>query len=329
MITIVINCFNRKEYLLDAVNSALRQTAPRDLYDIIVIKNFSDELINNYLFENGIKNIEPEEETTGSWFIIAARESKSNFISFLDDDDIIHPDKISILLRVIEEYPQTTFIHNLSVRNELIQDTLIFNAAKVETIIDNSVSNFKNCLSKKRYFNLSSITVHKDVILANVEFVKETNHGTDMIMFAASKLISGTRIHYERGLTFFRVHGNSQGNFKSKDRDDFEDRKRNVLPSHITNWELISDLLKDTPLGNYASLRLISTKIWLNIVSERRVCKIGFKDIIKGIRYIQYYPLIIFFLYIDLIDRISHNIIRNIYFKFLFSWIGWRLRENI
>jgi Glycosyl transferase family 2. len=34
--------YNRKEFLLEAVNSALNQTLPEDEYEIIVVKNFED-----------------------------------------------------------------------------------------------------------------------------------------------------------------------------------------------------------------------------------------------------------------------------------------------
>ncbi len=329
LVTIVINCYSRKEYLLDAVNSALGQTVSRDLYDIIVIKNFSDSLIDQYLIENGVKNIETKNETTGQWFLIAAKEADSRFLSFLDDDDSIHPDKISILLKILKDYPDSSFIHNLSVRAELIQNKLIFADRQIEIILDDSLSTFKKSLREKRYFNLSSITVDKGVILANEEFVKETNHGTDIIMFAASKLINGARIHYEEGLTFFRVHYDSHGNFKTDDQENFESIKRRVLLSYVRNWDLISHYFKGTPMGNYASLRLISTKIWLNIVSQNMVYEISFEEMLRGIRLFRYYPLIVIFLLINLLDKFFHRFIKNIYFKFLFSWVGWRLRENI
>jgi glycosyltransferase involved in cell wall biosynthesis len=33
---------NRRQYLLDTINSALKQTLPKDEYEIIVVRNFSE-----------------------------------------------------------------------------------------------------------------------------------------------------------------------------------------------------------------------------------------------------------------------------------------------
>jgi len=41
-ISVIIVAHNRREFLLEAVNSALHQTLPKDEYEIIVVKNFSE-----------------------------------------------------------------------------------------------------------------------------------------------------------------------------------------------------------------------------------------------------------------------------------------------
>jgi Glycosyl transferase family 2. len=56
-ISVIITAYNRKEFLLDAIKSALKQTLPKDKYEIIVIKNFKDNLIDDFINENNIKSI--------------------------------------------------------------------------------------------------------------------------------------------------------------------------------------------------------------------------------------------------------------------------------
>jgi len=48
-ISVIITAYDRKKYLLGAVQSALNQTLPKDLYEVIVIKNFRDETIDRQL----------------------------------------------------------------------------------------------------------------------------------------------------------------------------------------------------------------------------------------------------------------------------------------
>ncbi|WP_225968767.1 glycosyltransferase [Saccharolobus islandicus] len=42
-LTILIIAHNRKSFLLDAVSSCLNQTVSKKRYEIIVVKNFTDE----------------------------------------------------------------------------------------------------------------------------------------------------------------------------------------------------------------------------------------------------------------------------------------------
>ncbi|ACP54591.1 glycosyltransferase family 2 protein [Saccharolobus islandicus] len=56
-ISVIITAYNRKQFLLDAIKSALNQTLNRTEYEILVAKNFKDDNIDNYLYKNGMKNI--------------------------------------------------------------------------------------------------------------------------------------------------------------------------------------------------------------------------------------------------------------------------------
>jgi len=40
LITVIITAYNRKEFLEDAIKSAINQTLPRKYYEIIVVKIF-------------------------------------------------------------------------------------------------------------------------------------------------------------------------------------------------------------------------------------------------------------------------------------------------
>ncbi|MEM0134738.1 MAG: glycosyltransferase family 2 protein [Thermoplasmatales archaeon] len=329
LLSIVITCFNRKEFLLDAVKSAISQSVSRDTYDIIVIKNFSEERIDTYLAENAIINVHAENGTTGSWFKIAANVVNTKYISFLDDDDIFYPDKVAIILSILNLYPNSNFIHNRSERRGFARLNLDFIPNKVRIIDDSSVTSFRNSLKQNFYFNLSSITIRKDLITEHLDFIQETNHGTDIVMYAASQLSDGIRIQYDEFLTFYRVHTDSHANYVQRNQQIFEETKRKVLPYYIKNWELISNFLGDVPMGLYASLRLISTKIWINIVSDHIVYRLSPEEVFKGLKYFYYYPVILFFITIYLFDSVSHRSIKKLYFLFIFSRIGSRIRGQI
>ena len=77
--------------MLDAVNSALNQTLPKDEYEIIVVKNFEDENIDRFLEEHSVRNIIVKEEPLSAKIVKGVEESRGEVISFLDDDDLWLP----------------------------------------------------------------------------------------------------------------------------------------------------------------------------------------------------------------------------------------------
>ncbi|MCW1293277.1 MAG: glycosyltransferase [Candidatus Parvarchaeota archaeon] len=56
-ISVIVTAYNRKEFLLNALKSAVNQTLDRKFYEIIVVKNFNDNEIDNYIQQNNIKEI--------------------------------------------------------------------------------------------------------------------------------------------------------------------------------------------------------------------------------------------------------------------------------
>ena len=56
-ISVVITAYNRRMFLLNAVNSVLEQTGSSRICDITVVKNFVDEDIDGQLLKNSVKVI--------------------------------------------------------------------------------------------------------------------------------------------------------------------------------------------------------------------------------------------------------------------------------
>ena len=329
ILSVVINCFNRRDYVMDALKSACSQTLSRSEYEIILIKNFHEEEIDNFAKKSEIISIYTDKVTTGAWFEIAANHAKGDFLSFLDDDDFMHPDKLEILQSVIQLDPEIVYIHNKFEESDSTFEKKEFDRNKViYSRLDNK-ARFRKSLKNRYYFNLSSITMRKDILQKYMSFISETNHGTDFVIFSAACISGKKMVEYDDTLTFFRVHMDSQSNFKAGSLPELEKKKMSVLPFHISNWQIIYELQIGSILAEYAKLRLITTKIWLNLVSPKPVYKINFAEIIDGIRGIGVYPLFIPFIVVYYFDRLFHGAIKKIYYIIIYSWLGWRLRENI
>jgi Glycosyltransferases, probably involved in cell wall biogenesis len=110
-ISVIITAHNRREFLLDAVNSALNQTLPKDEYEIIVVKNFEDERIDKFLEEHNVRNIIVKEEPLGAKIVKGVEESRGEVVSFLEDDDLWLPQKLDIVKQVFKD-KDVIYYHN-------------------------------------------------------------------------------------------------------------------------------------------------------------------------------------------------------------------------
>ncbi|PSO05438.1 hypothetical protein B9Q04_18950 [Candidatus Marsarchaeota G2 archaeon BE_D] len=86
-ISVIVTAYNRSKYVLQAVRSALQQTLPKDLYEVIVVKNFRDETIDRRLEEWGVANIYSDNTSQGGKIYEGILAAEGEVISILDDDD--------------------------------------------------------------------------------------------------------------------------------------------------------------------------------------------------------------------------------------------------
>ena len=107
-ISVIVTAHNRREFLLDAINSALNQTLPRDEYEIIVVKNFSD--YDDVLKNLGLKIVFSNEENQGADIVNALPYTKGDIICFLDDDNIWVPWKLEKVKEAFKEEELVTII---------------------------------------------------------------------------------------------------------------------------------------------------------------------------------------------------------------------------
>jgi glycosyltransferase involved in cell wall biosynthesis len=111
-ISVIITAYNRREFLLNAIKSALNQTLSKDRYEIIVIKNFNDDKIDDCINKNNIKNILID-GTLGEFLYKAINESHGNILSFLDDNDLFLNNKLEYVYNLFKNDNNLVYYHNL------------------------------------------------------------------------------------------------------------------------------------------------------------------------------------------------------------------------
>ncbi len=228
-ISVIVTAYSRKQFLMDALKSTVNQTLNGKNYEIILIKNFSDDSIDRYAGENNIKNIVMD-GTVGEFLNTGITESHGNIISFLDDDDWIAKEKLECVFNTFNVDENIVYLHN-NYEN-----------------VDKNGNTFTNHKKLGDGFNMSCISIRKHAINNNIAKVSEL---TDTFMYF-SALEAGKLAASEKVLTFYRHHNknasithNHQDRMRFVKREIEEYRKfynffntrrvKNSLRARITN----------------------------------------------------------------------------------------------
>ena len=145
--SIIVICYKRKNFLLDAVKSVLSQDYPRDKIQIIVVKAFYDDEVDSFLKENNIYVVFSDTEYYGKSVADALTAATGNIVCLLDDDDIFYSNKLSKVSQIF----QTDEGIYLSVNNYNIIDR---NGAVIK-------SNFHNA-ERENQFKMGPRVFHSD-----------------------------------------------------------------------------------------------------------------------------------------------------------------------
>ena len=291
----IITAYNRKDYLLDAVKSALNQTLDKKYYEIIVIKNFSDNIIDDFINKNNIKNIPSNDASFSGKICEALKIARGNIISFLDDDDLFFNNKLEYVNKIFND-KNVVYYHN---KNIVINEN--------SDRIDYSYNNID--------FNMSSISITREIIDINI--LKSVKYSIDTLMYmfalnSGKKIIDGNEI-----LTYYRMHNSITHNFDGSINKYIKfniNSFNNVLDSYNKMYKLfnnnyIKNLLLHKIIFTYFLLKIFDNKK----VSLRKYIMFFFTKSCNKNRLYEYKVLIAsLFLRKIAIDRLYKNEINKL-----------------
>jgi glycosyltransferase involved in cell wall biosynthesis len=203
-----MNCFNGEKYLEQSIHSIILQSY--DNWELIfwdnqstdlskdLLSQFSDERIKYYYSDRHTSLYEARNR--------AISHAKGEFISFLDVDDIWHPDKILTQIEYFIKYPDTEFLYtNYSIHN-LSNNTNILAFSGYELNKCNA-----NDLIRNYCIGILTVMMRK-YIFCNLEFKFNPVYNIigDFDLFVRLSLwIKVSSINLN--LATYRVHGENEG----------------------------------------------------------------------------------------------------------------------
>src|SRR5438093_705810 len=110
-VSIIIPAYNQAKFLAQAIDSALQQTHP-DL-EVIVIDDGSTDDTSEIAarFANQIRYIHQDNTGLPGARNRGIRESKGEYLCFLDSDDFYHPEKIQRQVALLDADPRLGFVY--------------------------------------------------------------------------------------------------------------------------------------------------------------------------------------------------------------------------
>ncbi len=216
-ITIVIPTYYPKDYLWDCLNSIESQSLKKTYYEVIIVLNGEKEpyfeniknRLNHYTFHSRL--LYSELGSVSNARNIGIDNTRSRFITFIDDDDWISPTYLEQLLssagsdtivesNVIAINEETTsrkdhFLGNAFQKNKLMQKLNIVN----------SRSFFSSACCKLIDIN----TIGKERFMANI------THGEDaFFMYKISNRVKNIKLTAEDAIYYIRERTNSASRSK-------------------------------------------------------------------------------------------------------------------
>ncbi|MEM0133626.1 MAG: glycosyltransferase family A protein [Thermoplasmatales archaeon] len=252
LISVVVPAFDRKEYLLEALTSIKEQSLRDDLFEVIVSKNFEDEKIDSEISSLGFKSTQCS-GSMGERLAQALDLSRGQIISFLQDDDIFEKDKLSTIMELFIKYDKVNYIHNAYSKIDSFGNML---TSKIKTK-DHRLEIYKNCEDEKKLkvliknqldFNLSCISIRKEIVVRYLSLLKKITGADDTFMFAISAISCQQMLFTDSTLTRYRIHNSAtvkNGTFKEMLLNNSF-----TFDRQIRTLSLLKDEFNDTYLKN-------------------------------------------------------------------------------
>jgi len=255
-ISVIITAYNRREYLLDAIKSAINQALDKKYYEIIVVKNFNDDKIDKFIEENKIKSMLSDKVSLSGKILEALKIANGDIISFLDDDDMFFNNKLENVHKIFDD--NIVYYHN---RSEGIDD----NNKKLDFSYDNPD------------FNMSSISIRKDII--NEDILSKVTRSIDTLMYLFA-IDSRKKIYLdEKVLTYYRLHNSITHNFD--DLDSYINFNIKLYNNVINSYKIFYESFNNKEIKNLILHKIAFMYFLLRIFNNEKFKLKNYIDFIK------------------------------------------------
>jgi glycosyltransferase involved in cell wall biosynthesis len=205
LFSVVIPVFNRREIVIRAIDSILKQEISD--YEIIIIDDGSNDGTADFIYSRypKIKIIRIKNSGPAIARNIGIQNAQGLFIVFLDSDDISLPIRLSYYKQIIDNYYEVKLITSKSIDvSEPNYSNNIFLADKINYSVYNSLSQSRvNIMSD---FILSGVCVRRDILIEYKSFSEWPCNYEDLDLWLRLSDVHKYE-HINNVLTYRYIHG--------------------------------------------------------------------------------------------------------------------------
>jgi glycosyltransferase involved in cell wall biosynthesis len=286
LISVIIIAFNRKEFLFQALSSAINQSLDKSKYEIIVVKNFQDEKIDSLIEKSGIISLERGNEIVGSYIAAGIERSKGEVLAFLDDDDEFTRDKLLIVEEIFTSNSTIGYYHNGIVTIDSSGNVVPIDFRKRTIKFVEETGRFfirkpmtgnqaDKLFRAAAYGYLSSIVVRKSVVVPFLSYLKSSIESVqDIFTFYCALLSNECSILVvdPQKLTRYRMHESNVSLFldmKKNSNSKNEARISKFLSREERSLESIMKMSLETNDKDQKNLRVVRKMIGYELYNRK------------------------------------------------------------
>lgn len=209
-ISVIVTAYDRPQYLVECLSSVLNQTMERDSYEIIIVKNFPDKEIDEFVEKHDIVNIRSN-GTIGEFYVKGIEKSKGKILCFLDDDDLFERNKLQEVYSAFRQH-DICYLRNtpyIFTENRVLSAEIESGLNEEEILIhpkNEKLEHVLRVIRDKKYFNISSVSVFKSTIQPYFDSLKRLKSSTDQFVFYLCISIGCNMLFTDRPLSKYRIH---------------------------------------------------------------------------------------------------------------------------
>ena len=292
---IVVSYHTRKEFLLNAIKSLNFQTLSRHLFEIIVVKDYADQEIEEMAKESKLFSIilgDEEFQNVGMKFSEGIKVARGTVVTFLEDDDYYDKERLEKIYVAFEKHPDAGLYLNghyfVYEENSKVSGDSGYSSGvstfESTTELHSRVYEHINVLMADA--NSSSIAVRRNLLLPYLTELSMNNNTPDwFIIFCAVDSMHSVILE-KRKLTFVTIHSGSLSKTADAGYHFFMNERSKFFLKRSTDFRLISSIMKCRDLRGAALWDMLRYRQWGYIFDRNPRKKEVTENLAETVRYL-------------------------------------------